>query len=76
MTGPNVNIPVPPPAQTATKALYTSLVLAAGWVALVGKSMADGSITWDEGYDIIGAAIVAGGSIFATWKTRNKPKRV
>jgi hypothetical protein len=74
MTGPNVS--VPEPALTATKAVYTSLVLAAGWVALAIKSMADGSITWDEGYELIGGAIVAGGSVLATWKTRNKPKKI
>ena len=74
MTGPKA--PISDPVQTATKAINTSLVLAAGWVALVVKSMADGSITWAEGYELIGAAFVAGGSIFATWKTRNKPKRV
>lgn len=72
MTGPN--IPTPDPVQTATKALNTSLVLAAGWLALVVKSMADGSISWAEGYEIIGAALVAGGSVYATWKSRNKPK--
>ena len=75
MTIPNPSLPVPEQAQTATKAISTSLVLAGGWVALVVKSMADGSISWAEGYEIIGAAIVAGGSIFATWKTRNKPKQ-
>ena len=74
MTGPKA--PISDPVQTATKAINTSLVLAAGWVALGVKSMADGSITWAEGYELIGAAFVAGGSIFATWKTRNKPKRV
>ena len=76
MTGPNINVPVSEPVMSATKAVNTSLVLIGGWVALVVKSMADGSITWAEGYELIGAAFVAGGSIFATWKTRNKPKRV
>jgi hypothetical protein len=74
MTNPNINVPVPEPAQTATKAIYTSLVLAVGWVALVVKSFADGSLSWAEGQELIGAAAVAGGSVFATWKTRNKPK--
>lgn len=74
MTNPNINVPVSEPTLTATKAINTSLVLAAGWVALVVKSMADGSISWAEGYEIIGGAVVAGGSILATWKTRNKPK--
>lgn len=75
MTNPNVNVPVAEPTYTATKATNTSLVLAAGWVALVVKSMADGSISWAEGYEIIGAAVVAGGSILATWRSRNKVKR-
>lgn len=74
MTNPNINVPVTEPVYTATKAIYTSWVLAGGWVALVVKSMADGSISWAEGYEIIGAAVVAGGSVLATWKTRNKRK--
>jgi hypothetical protein len=72
MTMPNV--PVSEPVWTATKAVNATLVLAAGWVALVVKSMADGSISWAEGYELIGGAIVAGGSVFATWKTKNKRK--
>lgn len=72
MTNPNVNVPIPEPAQTATKAINTSLVLAGGWLTLAIKSMADGSISWAEGYELIGAAVVAAGSIYATWKTRNK----
>lgn len=75
MSEPALNVSVPEPVYTATKAVNTSLVLAAGWLALVGKSIADGSISWADGYEIIGAAIVAGGSIYATWRTRNKPKR-
>jgi len=71
---PNINVPVPDPVYTVTKAVNTSLVLAGGWVALVVKSMADGSISWAEGYELIGAAVVAGGSVLATWKTRNKRK--
>lgn len=72
MTGPN--FPVPEPIQTATKALNTSLVLAGGWLALLVTSFADGSVSWDEAGKLIGAAVVAGGSILATWKTQNKPK--
>lgn len=74
MTVPNPSVPVPAPVQTATKAINASLVLAGGWVALVAKSFADGSLSWAEGYEIIGAAIAAGGAVFATWKTRNKDK--
>lgn len=74
MTDPNVNVPVSDPVVTATKALNTSLVLAGGWVTLVVKSMADGSISWAEGYELIGSAVVAGGAIYATWRSRNKPK--
>lgn len=76
MTIPNPQVSVSEPVYTSTKAINTTLVLAGGWVALVVKSMADGSITWAEGYEIIGAAITAGVAIFATWKTRNKPKAV
>jgi hypothetical protein len=72
MTGPN--FPVPAPVQTAAKAINTSLVLAGGWVALLVTSFADGSVSWDEGGKLIAAAGVAAGSIFATWKTQNKPK--
>jgi hypothetical protein len=75
MSLPNPSVPVSEPVQTATKAVNTSLVLTAGWLALVVKAFADGSISWDEGYEVIGAAIVATGSIYATWKSRNKPKR-
>jgi hypothetical protein len=74
MSQPNVNIPVPEPVQTATKAINTSIVLTGGWLALVIKSWADGSISWAEGYEIIGAAVVALGSIYATWKSRNKTR--
>lgn len=74
MTIPNPQIPVPEPVQTATKAVNTSIVLATGWVALVAKSLADGHLSWAEGYEIVGAAVAAGGAIFATWRTRNKPK--
>lgn len=76
MSNPNFNpsVPVPEPVQTATKAVNTSLVLASGWVALLIKSWVDGSVSWAEGYELLGAAIAAGGAIFATWKTQNKPK--
>lgn len=70
------NFPMPDPVQTATKAINASLVLAGGWLTLAIKSMADGSISWAEGYELIGAAVAAGGAIFTTWKTRNKPKDI
>lgn len=72
MTGPN--FPVPVPVQTAAKAINTSLVLAGGWVALLVTSFADGSVSWDEGGKLIGAAAAAVGAIYATWKTQNKDK--
>lgn len=72
MTGPN--FPVPPPVQTATKALNTSLVLAGGWIALLVTSFADGSVSWDEGGKLIAGAVTAVGAIYATWKTQNKDK--
>lgn len=72
MTGPN--LPVPDPVQTAAKALNASLVLAGGWLALLVTSFADGSVSWDEGGKLIGAALAAGAAIYATWKTQNKNK--
>lgn len=72
MTGPN--LPVPAPVQTATKAVNTSLVLAGGWIALLATSIADGSVSWDEGGKLIAAAVTAAGAIYATWKTTNKDK--
>lgn len=74
MTIPNPQVPVPEPVLKATKAINSSLVLIAGVVALAAKSFADGNLSWAEGYEIIGAAVAAGGAVFATWKTRNKPK--
>jgi hypothetical protein len=75
MTDPMPQVPVNEQVQTAAKAVNATVVLVAGWVALVVKSMADGSIVWAEGYELIGAAVVAGGSILTVWKTRNRPKK-
>lgn len=73
MTGPSVN--VPERVTTAAKAVAATTVTAGGVVALVVKSIADGSITWDEAGEIIGAAVVAAGTVAAVWRTENKPKR-
>ena len=74
MTGPN--LPVSESVQTAAKAVNASFVLAGGWIALLVTSFVDGSVSWDEGGKLIAAAAAAGGAIYATWKTENKPKRV
>lgn len=72
MTGPN--FPVPEPVQTISKALSAAWVTAGGVIALFVTSVADGSISWDEGGKLIGAVTVAAATIGAVWKTRNKDK--
>jgi len=71
---PDINVPVTEPQYTATKAIHASWVLAGAWIALVVKSMADGGISWAEGYEIIGGAVAAGGAILAVFRSRNVPK--
>lgn len=72
MTGPN--LPVPEPVQTASKAISAAWVTAGGVIALFVTSVADGSISWDEGGKLIGAVVVAATAIGAVWRTRNKPR--
>lgn len=74
MTGPN--FPVPAPAQTAAKAVAATITTVSGVVALFVTSIADGSVSWDEGGKLIGAVAVAAATIVSVWKTRNKPKAV
>jgi hypothetical protein len=74
MTDPTPKVPVPAQVMTATKAVGATLVLTAGWVALVVKSMADGSITWNEAGELIGAAVVAAGTVRTVWATENRPR--
>lgn len=72
MTGPN--LPVPPPVQSAAKAIAATLTTASGVVALFVTSVADGSITWDEGGKLLGALAVAAAAVYSVWRTENKPK--
>jgi hypothetical protein len=72
MTGPN--IPVPEPVQTATKAIAAAWTTVGGVIALFATSIADGSISWDEGGKLLGAAVFAAGTVFAVYTTRNKEK--
>lgn len=72
MTGPS--LPAPPPVQSAAKAVAASLTTLSGWVALLVTSVADGSISWDESGKLIGAAVAAVATIYAVWRTPNKPK--
>jgi hypothetical protein len=72
MTGPNV--PVPAPVQSAAKAVAASIATLSGWVALFVTSVADGSVSWDEGGKLIGAGAVALATIYGVFKVPNKPK--
>lgn len=72
MTGPNV--PVPDPVQSAAKAVAATVTTVSGVVALFVASIADGSISWDEGGKLLGAIAVAGATIYGVWKTENKPQ--
>lgn len=74
MTGPN--FPVPNQVQTAAKAIAATVTTVSGVVALFVTSIADGSISWDEGGKLIGAAAVAAATIYGVWKTPNKDKEV
>jgi len=72
MTGPN--IPVPEPVQKATKAIAATVTTVSGVVALAVTSIADGSISWDEGGKLLGALAVAAATIYGVWKVENKTK--
>lgn len=72
MTGPN--FPVPEPVQKATKAIAATVTTVSGVVALAVTSIADGSISWDEGGKLLGALAVAAATIYGVWKVENKPK--
>lgn len=74
MSGPNLNVPVPEPVQTATKAVAATVTTITGVIALAVTSIADGSLSWDEGGKLLGALAVAGATIYGVWRTRNKDK--
>jgi hypothetical protein len=76
MTNPDINVPVGEPVYKATKAIYATVILAGGWVALAIKHMSDGGINWAEGSELVGGAVTAVTAIAAVWATRNKPKGV
>jgi hypothetical protein len=71
MTGPNV--PVPDEVLSSAKAASATWTLLGGWIALLVTSAADGSVSWDEGYKLAGAAIAAATAVRVVWKTKNKP---
>lgn len=75
MSQPNLNLPVPEPVQTAAKAVAATITTASGVLALAVTSIADGSISWDEGGKLLGALTVAAATVATVWRTRNTPQR-
>jgi len=63
-----------PPVVTAAKALAATITTVLGVLALFIDSMADGDLSLDEIGKLVGAVVVAVGTVIAVWATRNRPK--
>lgn len=67
-------VPVPQAVYTATKAIAATITTGLGVLGLFVADIADGSLDWNEGGTLIGAAATAVATIAAVWGATNKKK--
>lgn len=70
----DLKVNVPEQVFTAAKAVAASIPLVLAVVALFVTEVADGSISGEEAWKLVGAVVAAGSAVVAVFRTKNTPK--
>jgi len=67
-----IQVPIPEVVQKGTKAVVATITLVVGVVGLFAASISDGSLSWGEGGELLGAVATAITTIAAVWRVPNE----